>query len=317
MDDPDLWALRQFRAADAVPDDGLQARIEERVWQAILNEESEAARGRSGATGRPRRRWRDGLLRPALAATSALAVAAVVAVASDGGPTGVLTGGTGTTQAGTSLIEATATSLFGDDAAATSSARSGANGVVDLRSSGDDREALAEGPMPGTDGGLSPASGSFVAGAPRDPLALRAQLRAAAVDVAGSDPTDRIAFHLAMHWVVQPAVDVEVRSAMLRSVGGMTGLEPALAGTDLLGRDAVVIGHLDPMSGLREQYLLDPDNGRLLERRGMMTAYVDPACPPGTVTDHVVYDEAGSPVEPADAPWLAWPQVIDACGPRT
>lgn len=314
MDDPDLHALRTFRASEATPPEGLQSRIEERLWQSILDEEAVRA-GRSDASSwagesRARRRtWFHGLLRPALAASSALAIAAVVAIASDGGPSSLVgTSGTGSAaQASTSLLDATASSLFGDDAAAPSATSSGTSGVVDLSDSGT-RDALVDGPS-------HDDAGDFVDAAPRDPAMLRAELRAAAADVVGRDTDDRVAFHIGMQWVIDTDVDVSLRAAMVRAVGGLSGIEPVLAGVDLLGRDAVAIGHVDTVSGVREQYLLDPDNGRLLERLGRTVSYVDPACDLGTVTDHVLLDDAGHEVEPSDAPWLAWPQVIAACAP--
>jgi hypothetical protein len=119
-----------------------------------------------------------------------------------------------------------------------------------------------------------------------------------------------------MQWIVAQQVPADLRAAMLRSLDDMNGIDGALMGVDLLGRQGVVLSHLDIPSGLREQYVLAQDGGRLLERRSFTTSSVDPACPPGTFTEYSLYDDLGRAVSPANAPVLDWPQVVTACAPR-
>jgi hypothetical protein len=293
--DHDLELLRSFRREDTEPPEGLQERIEERLWQSILAEEA------GNAPARPRgvRRWYHDLLRPAVAAGAAASIAIGVAIAGDGGGAG-LASCASVSRAG--VLDSTAVALFGDSAATTSAPISGA---IDVSEGADDDE-IAKGPS---------ASSDVARSAPRDPEQLYERLHASAEAVAGTQQADRAAFHIAMQWIGAPQVPGDLRAAMLRSLERLPGIEGALVGVDRLGRTGVVLGHLDPATGLRSQYLLDPDGGRLLESRTLTTVHVDPACPPGTYTGHDLYDTQGRPVQPADAPWLDWPLVVAACSP--
>lgn len=310
MDD-DLQLLRAFRADEAEPPIGLQARIEEQLWQAILAEEAQrAGSARTGAHAR--RRWFQGLLRPAVAAGAAATIAAVVAFSSDGG-VGVQAGPTAVArQAG--VLDSTATALFGDSVARTTTGGP-ISGAIDLSSRDEHDVALLRGPRVTSSGELDADTAAVVRETTRDSIQLQARLRAIASEAAGGDRTDRVAFDIAMQWVTAPEVPVDLRAAMLRSLDGMAGLDAALVGADVLGRQGVVLGHLDAATGVRTQYVLDPEGATLLERRAFTVGYVDPACPPGTFTQHELYDEDGEAVLPAEAPWLDWPIVVDACEP--
>ncbi len=308
MDDRDLQLLRQFRADEAEPPAGLQARIEERLWQAIIDEEATKA-------GRGRRASRPGffqrMLRPLVAAGAAGALALGVAIASDGGAGQASLGQSAVTQAGSGVLDATASALFGGSAA---SAATPIAGRIDL-TDGDER--LVAGPQHDDSGErLNEDYDEVVVALPRDPAELRDAIRMSIADAGYADPGDALAFQVAMRWVTDPAVPVDLRAAMLRSVEGIQGVDDALMGTDVLGRSGVVIGQLDAASGVRSQYLLDPDDGSLLEARSFMTAYLDPGCPPGTVTGHALFDEDGQPVDPTSTQWVAWPEVVEACAPR-
>jgi hypothetical protein len=303
VDDPDLQLLRSFRADEAEPPPGMQARIEERLWQAIMVEESVRGTGRVAA--RPGRLQR--LLRPLVAAGAAATLALGVAIASDGGSG---TGGLGQAsvqQAGTGVLDATASSLFGGSAAAPTRIA----GRIDL-TDGDAR--LLDGPQHDGDE-LDSGHAELARDLSRDPDELLQAVRSSIASSGVRDPSDMVAFHVAMRWVADPAVPVDLRAAMLRSVEGIDGIDDALVGTDVLGRNGIVIGQLDRASGIRSQYVLDPADGSLFEVRAFMTTYLDPACPPGTVTLHAAYDDAGKRVDPAAAQWVAWPQVVEACAP--
>jgi hypothetical protein len=302
VDDPDLRELRRFRIDEAEPPAHLQAKIEEQLWQAILAEESAGAARRA-----PRRGWLDGLLRPALAAGAALSIAAVVAVASDGGTGGGGAASSAVIQAGSGgVLDTTARTLFDTDAATTMPTV----GSIDLRSTnGDDR--IADGPMHDDDGSLDAGSAEVASSLTRDPGALR-QVLVESIDDS-SRSVDAAAFDAAMRWVVDPAVPTDLRAAMLRSLDGLDGIDEALVGVDVFGREGIVLGQLDTMSGLRTQVVLDPSDATLLERRVYTTTYVDPACPPGTFTEHEAWED-GERIDPGDAQWLAWPIVIAACG---
>ncbi len=305
MDDPDLQLLRSFRAHEAELPAGLQARIEERLWQSILAEEAARATGRT--TMRPR--WFERLFRPLVAAGAAATLAIGVAVASDGGAGNATLGQANVTQAGAGILDATASSLFGGPTATAAPI----SGRIDL-TDGDQR--LFDGPRSGVSGDpLDEGHAELARGLTRDPDELLQAVRASVAQSGVTDPSDAVAFHVAMRWVANPGVPVDLRAAMLRAVQGIQGIDGALVGTDALGRQGIVIGQLDRSSGVRSQYLLDPSNGTLLESRAFMTAYLDPACPPGTVTTHAAYDEDGRQIDPATAQWVAWPEVVEACAP--
>jgi hypothetical protein len=304
VDDPDLRELRRFRIDETEPPPHLQAKIEEQLWQAILAEESAGAARRAPS----RRGWLDGLLRPALAAGAALSIAIVVAVASDGGTGAGAAAGSAVVQAGSGgVLDSTARTLFAPDQAA---AAMPTVGSIDLRSpDGDDR--VARGPMHDENGSLDADSAEAAASLTRDPSSLQQVLVESIED--SSRSVDAAAFDAAMRWVVDPAVPTDLRAAMLRSLDGLDGIDEALVGVDVFGREGIVLGQLDATSGLRTQVVLDPSDATLLERRVYTTTYVDPACPPGTFSEHEVWQD-GARIDPSQAQWLAWPIVIAACG---
>jgi hypothetical protein len=306
VDDPDLQLLRTFRADEAEPPEGLQARIEERLWQAILAEESARAPRRRPA----RQPWFQRMLRPLVAAGAAATLAIGVAVASDGGSgTGSL-GQASDRQASPGVLDSTASALFGGDTAAQSSPIVGRLNL----SEGDER--LLDGPQRDASGAsLDDGHAALARELSRDPAELLQAVRSSIAASGVDDPHDVVAFHVAMRWVADPAVPVDLRAAMLRSIQDIDGIDAALGGQDVLGRDGIVIGQLDSSTGIRSQYVLDPSDGSLFEVRSFMTSYLDPACPPGTVTMHGVYDDAGQRIDPAAAQWVAWPQVVEACAP--
>ncbi len=305
MDDPDLQLLRTFRADEAEPPVGMQERIEERLWQAIMVEESSRASGRSSQ----RPGWFQRLLRPLVAAGAAATLALGVAIASDGGSGTGRLGQGAVQQAGAGVLDATANSLFGGSTTTPTPIM----GRIDL-TDGDER--LVDGPQHDSSGSaLEEGHADLARDLSRDPDELLRAVRSSIASSGVRDPNDAVAFHVAMRWVADPAVPVDLRAAMLRSVEGIDGIDDALVGTDVLGRSGIIIGQLDRASGIRSQYVLDPADGSLFEVRAFMTAYLDPACPPGTVTLHAAYDDAGERVDPNAAQWVAWPQVVEACAP--
>ena len=312
MDDPDLQLLRGFRADEAEPPPGMQGRIEERLWQSILQEEARTARGHRRAPARTG--WLSGLLRPALAGGMALSLALGVAVVSDGGSGPGAAGGSSVTQA--NVLDRTASTLFGGASSTTSSAAP-IVGTIDLRSEDDD-DTLVGGPLhdPST-GQLDATTVEMVDAMPRDPAQLLALVREGVEQAGFDDDADALAFRVAMRWIVDASVPVDLRASMLRALGGLTGIDEARSGVDVLGRGGIVIGHLDQSSGVRTQVVLDPRAGTLREVRAFTTTYVDPACEPGTFTEHSVYGDDGSQVEPASLPWVDWPLVVEACGDVT
>jgi hypothetical protein len=308
VDDPDLQLLREFRASEAEPPAGMQERIEERLWRAIIDEEAAKA-----SRSRPRRPWYEDLLRPAVAAGAAAMIALGVAVVG-GGTDGGASIGSGSSVSKAGVFDATAGALFGESGA-TSATSTPIVGAIDVGESSDDDDTLARGPVLGADGALDEATTNFINDTTRDPQELQPRLIGVADRMAGSEQADRVAFHMAMRWVVSPQVPADLRASMLRALQGVQGIDGAIAGVDQLGRSGIVVGQLDQDTGLRTQYLLDPEGGRLLEQRTFMAGYVDPACPPGTFTSHTLYGEDGRPIAQADAPWIGWPLVIAACDP--
>lgn len=304
MDDADLQLLRRFRLDDAEPPPGLQDRIEARLWDVILAAEAE----RAGHRHRALRRRFAGMLRPAVAAGAALSLAAGVAVVSDGGSGTRTLAQPSLTQAGSAPLDSTAASLFGSG----TTAGSRIVGTVDLRTP-DAEDRLLAGPVQGTDGQLDEESAELARGLSRNPDTLRDAMRDGIRDAGLEDPADSLAFHATMRWVTHPAVPTDLRAAMLRSLSGYVGIDDARAGRDAMGRHGVLLGHLHGRTGIRTQVLLDARTGTLLEYRAYTTTYVDPACPPGTFTAHVLLAADGTEVSPDNHPWIARPPVVEAC----
>lgn len=307
MDDRDLQLLREFRLDEAEPPPHLQGRIEEQLWQAILDEEAAAAGSRRRRAGG----WRQAAwLRPLVAAGAAASLALGVAVVSDGGVGSVGGATTSVTQAGSAgVFDGTANALFGQD----SSSGAPIVGSVDLTTGDDDGDELVGGPSHDSTGALDADSGEFARSVTRDPAELRDLVRESIRNLGIDDADDHAAYRATMRWVVDPAVPVDLRAAMLRSLSGLQLVDPASVGFDVLGRRGIVIGHLDLDTGVRTQAVLDPDSGTLLEVRSFTTTYVDPACEPGTFTEHAAYED-GMQIDPSSLPWADWPAVVAACG---
>ncbi|MCW2960618.1 MAG: hypothetical protein JWM25_747 [Thermoleophilia bacterium] len=309
MDDHDLEVLRSYRAREAQPPPGLQERLEEDLLHAILDEEAQSQARTRPRRAPARRRWSAGLLRPAMAAGVAAAIAVTVAVWSDGGAGPAGTSVTGVSQAGTNLLDTTASRLFGGASQVT--VPQAPIGTINAQEQTTDE--LLTGPVRNATGTeLSDAGQEFARELPRDADALRALLFEAAANATDDEALhERVAFHIAMRWVVDPAVPADLRRSMLLSLNGLSGIEQAVPGVDVLGRQGVVVSHFDINNGIRGQYLLQT-NGALLERRAYTAGYIDPACPQYTYTDHALYFD-GAPIEPASMAWLDWPQVIPSC----
>jgi hypothetical protein len=308
VDDRDLQLLRQFRIDEAEPPAGLQSRIEEQLWQAILAEEAAAA-GRA-----PRRGWRASLVRPLAAMGAAAALALGVAVVSDGGSGVSAPTGSVTRAGGSTVFDSTATALFGGGP--TDAAAAPIDGSIDLTDD-DLGDAFTDGPVHDQLGQLDERSGELASSLSRDPAELRDYVRDRIAQLGVDDRDDHAAYRSAMRWVVDPAVPVDLRAALLRSLAGLRNIDEARMGMDVLGRAGVVLGHLDSETGVRTQAVLQPDGGSLLEVRSFTTTYVDPACEPGTFTEHVTFDEDGRAVDPSSMPWIDWPAVVAACGAIT
>jgi hypothetical protein len=308
VDDRDLQLLRGLGLDEARPNPNLQGRIEEQLWQAILAEEA-AMVGR----GRGRRSWRTTLLRPLAAAAAAATMAVGVAIVSDGGPGVAGPGGAAVTQAGSNVLDRTANAIFGGPSSATAAP---IVGMIDLRST-DTGDLLARGPVHTRPGVLDERTAQLVRMLTRDPSQLHRMVRSGVESLEIDIGDDHLTYRATMRWIVDPAVPVDLRAALLRSLSGLQYMDEARTGVDVLGRSGIVLGHLDRDSGVRTQAVLDPDGGTLREVRSFTTTYVDPACEPGTFTEHLVYADDGSWIDPSALPWVAWPQVIAACGDLT
>lgn len=306
MDD-DLDLLRSYRAADAVPPPGLQERLEEDLLHAMLDASAVPVAPTPIRTARSARPgWFANLRRPALAFAALAAVAIGVATFSNGGVDlgTTSTGSAGLTQASTNPFDGTAASLFGSSRTSVEATPFADTLIAPAPTT--EAAALAAGP--------AAASPETLEALTRSPRRLAQLLQDAPAEQGVRDLGDRLAFHVAMAWITHTDAPVDLRDAMLRSLGGLEGVDTAYTSVDPLDRAGIAIGHTDARTGLREQYLLSANGGELLERRSFTTAYVDPACEPGTYT----YDEVfvnGESVGAAQMPWRDWPNVIADCDP--
>lgn len=310
--DRDLELLRGFRAHDAEPPAGLLERLEEDLTRIIdldVDRPAESVRRRPVPKHHG---WLRRLARPALVAGAAATLAVGIGVVGARGDGDSVTGTSipTSTQAGTNLLEGAASTLFGGASqAAASAAPPPVVGVIDGRED-DPRERAAVAAGPDADA----SNLDVLQRLSRDPLALRDLMRAAADDVdEAGDPGDRVSFLLTMRLVVDERLPVELRASLLRSLDGIDGIDRAVRAQDALGRSGILLSHFDTRTGVRDQLVLDADGAALLERRSFTTAYVDPACPPGTFTSYALYDSEGRTLEAAQVPMLAWPDVVPSC----
>lgn len=316
-DHHDLRLLRTLGAELAEMPADLEAHVEDQVLQAIVAEElagRDQAKAPRRAATRAQRRWFGGLVRPAAAIGAAASLALGVAVISDGGPGAGSPAGSVTQASSSSVFDSTASTIFGDVDAPDASGSGSSPGVVGSINLADDasESTLVDGPTRDRLGHLSGESAQLAASISRDPGAIRNLVRESVDELGIEDDGDRTSYRVTMRWVVDVAVPPDLRAAMLRSVGGLDGMDEIHLGADLLGRTGLVIGHHDDEVGIRTQALLDRGSGSLLELRSYTTAYVDPACPPGTVTEHAVF-EGDRRIDPASMPWVDWPMIIAAC----
>ncbi|MCW2972054.1 MAG: hypothetical protein JWN72_327 [Thermoleophilia bacterium] len=307
MDD-DLDLLRSYRAADAVPPRGLQERLEEDLLHAMLDATAApVAPTPIRATGSSRPGWFANLRRPALAFGALAALAIGVATFSNGGVDlgSSTTGAAGVTQASSNPFDGTASSVFGASSGAAIETTPFAD-TLEAPTPTTEAAALAAGPAAASDATMEALT--------RNPQRLAQVLRDAPAEQGVDDPGDRLAFHVALAWITDTRAPVQLRAALLRSLGGLEGVDAAYTSLDPLDRQGIAIGHTDTQTGLREQYLLSANGGELLERRSFTTTYVDPACPPGTYTYDEVYVN-GQAVGASQMPWRQWPNVIGDCDP--
>lgn len=315
--DDDLALLRTFRLDEAAPPDGLFERLAEDLQREIDHAQQPVAAG-GGARARHRawRPWSSRLVRPALVAMSAVALAGGVGIIGSFGTLQTPRGAAGigstqvqSTHAATSLLEGAASSLFGGRVAP--EARPGI-ALTRLDGTGDTQRARAAFVALARDGELE---ADEIAHAPADPVQLRDMLRSAVgeLDTPVADQGDRVAFLLALRIVADADVPVEVRANTLRALGGIDGIDRALRVRDSLGRSGMLLGHYDTVTGIRDEFVLGLGDAHINERRSFTTAYMDPGCPPGTVTSYALYDDAGDVVTPHQAPMLDWPQVVGSC----
>lgn len=146
--------------------------------------------------------------------------------------------------------------------------------------------------------------------------ALLNALRTASLQAQIDRDRDYLPFRIAAAYVSNPKVPAAARAAFLRALGRLDGVDLAGPGTDLLGRSGVVIARLDAASGVRQEYIFNADNGRVLEQLEFLTEGAQIGdCAMGTMLMIEVYDDEGFPISPASAPWTSWPDVHNECVP--
>lgn len=316
LDELDL--VRSFRAhlADVPP--GVQARIEERLWQDVLVQEARLRGGdRRRSTGRGWR-LRRGWSLAARQGTAAVAVTAAVLVF------GFVDGRTGSqiasTQARADDPISTAMQAIGGGAL------TGSDEIQPTLVEGEGTAPLVAGttmvvfeggdtmPLSQVAAGPAAMSPAELELLPADERLLLGLLRAAGGTTRGHD-ADFEAFRLAASYLSDPRVPVRVRVALMRMLRVVDGIDVGGSAVDVFGRAGVKVARIDRASGLRQQYLLDADNGRLLEHREFVVAQRVANCPPGTVVRITAYDTSGFQVPQQDAPYGAWPAQAPECDP--
>ena len=314
----ELEALRSFRSHAAELDDDGHTQIEHTIRTRIAA--SPARRKRT------RTRW---VLRQVpVAAVSALIVIALTHPSSDSGPQ--------TAAASTRaepLLNRSASELVTDrrqqyasfETNPVTSNSSDDTWIYYNRDTGDVAMSPASGPETMDTRTLPPEriiqgpaalSADELANVPVHADALLDALRTASAQVRTARDRDYLPFRIAASYVSNPDVPVAVRAAFLRALGRLDGVDVAGPGTDLLGRSGVIIARLDATSGVRQEYIFNADNGRVLEQMEFLTEGAQiGACAAGTILLVEVYDDQGFPIGPASAPWGSWPDVHGECVP--
>lgn len=323
----DLAALRSFAIEDAVDEDRITA-IEQRVRTHVLADE---ARRRARLRPAPRRRtwWRTALRQAPVAIVSAFIV---VGLSFSGGtpggepasastdaapflnetaanmmseqPIGVVSGGGGPVGGGTAAPDASNSGAIATNVVTIDIPSPDAE---DQLAEAPDSQTLAAGPDALPDETLNTV--------PANESQLLQLLREAGSSNQGRD-VDYLPFRVAASYVASPNVPVEVRAAFLRMIGQLDGIDLGGTSSDVVGRPGTVIARLDTESGIRQQYLLNPDNGRLLEHREFTTTGGGiGSCPAGMIIALEVFDDSGVVVDPQSAPWAPWPVVDPSCTP--
>jgi hypothetical protein len=309
----ELDHVRGFRSHLAEVPPGLQARLEERLWGDVLAEE---ARLRGGAAGR--RRWRWGFPMVARQGVVAMAVAAVVLAVGIADQRGTAEAPVAA-KATSDPLAAAMLAIGGDQAA---SEASGGGVLVDGRATAPlvatrtmvVFENGAEMPLSQVAAGPAAMSPEELALLPTDERLLLGLLRAAGGTTEQHD-ADFEPFRLAALYLSDPRVPVSVRVALMRMLRVVDGIAVGGSAVDVFGRAGVVVSRSDQTSGLQQQYLLDPDNGRLLEHREFVVLQRVTECPPGSVIVVTAYDSTGFPVPAGEAAYGNWPETRPECDP--
>jgi hypothetical protein len=317
----EIHLLRGFGAGDPELPDDARLRIQERVLQEVLAAEAAAGAGR---------RRRGGWLFTTLRQLPVAAVAAVVIVAlsfNNGHPGGQVASASepiqhfiSTTAAAMQQQQAVPVTTVGASAAApdTGPVADPAGGTIPVESVSDadtagqpsatptipDPLLIAQGP-----GALSYAQAAAI---PTDEQLLIAILRGSTPDDPNHDE-DFSPFRIAAAYVADDHVPGPVRAAFLRSIALMDGVDLGGTATDVLGRMGTVLARLDSTSGVRQQYLLDPASGHILEHLEFTTRGDIGPCPAGTIVALDVFDAAGQPVGPDAADAATWPVPQPQC----
>ena len=123
---------------------------------------------------------------------------------------------------------------------------------------------------------------SFLAGLPRDPVALAARIRATGDTEGGSAAGLMFATaSLVLHSGLVPA---DLRAALYRVLAAAPGVVVTAADDDVAGVHGVGFSRLDADSGLRQEIVVDPETGDVVGDRQVATRALD-GVPAGTVLD--------------------------------
>jgi hypothetical protein len=123
--------------------------------------------------------------------------------------------------------------------------------------------------------GLGPNFGfTDLSGLPTEPEALRRTIEKQA-PTPGPGPGGKplgIKDMILPLWGIlqQPIVDPELRAAVFNALSELPGIELDRDATDLVGRAGYAIGYVDQETGLRSEYIFDPETSEILGERSML-----------------------------------------------
>jgi hypothetical protein len=311
----ELEYLQGFRQVTSEPTAGLQERLEERLWQQVIEDEARQAQRREA---RRARFWPTIMRQGAVAGVAATFV--VVLAFTKGSPGG----DPGLADTGTAGLSAAGLVSGIPAIGAARSARNALSADPQSQSSlvSPPAELNSYPVVPGYAGepsllnqGPAAMDEDQLDDIPTDAAGLHAALHNASAGQYPGHDDDFGVFRLAADFLADPDISTDLRSGLLDMLGRLDNIQVGGAAQDILGRPGEIVARADHASGVRQVQMLDTDTAQVLEELEFTTR-LDQAsgCVPGLATSLKLYDDSGAQIDADAAPYAQWPTLVAQCG---